>query len=303
MKNQEELKHNTCVTEWTQKNIKDTSALDVTADYTKDKKRIALRFSTALPTEETTFLKGLGFVCRNKESMSLWDAPVHPAYLSFAENLAAHLHQHKSIIDAPLHPSFAPTIENIERKKFSYISLLYEENDSLEKAAYVVFDSYQRVAYCLAQRFAQQKYGAKLRRIEVEARLHKAKARKLLATGAVIGTSLENTPQSKAKDKDLAYPSTKPQKANSCGGSADDGLHKVVAHMHNHYIDNIRLSKKKIEQLGESLGITNQGKLWEAVELSWLLWYKQLYAAFIPFDARLQQMVCLLYTSPSPRDA
>ncbi|WP_027395057.1 Eco57I restriction-modification methylase domain-containing protein [Aquimarina latercula] len=70
-----------------------------------------------------------------------------------------------------------------------------------------------------------------------------------------------------------------------------DYLDKVVAIMHDHYIKNERLSKKKIEAVKEEAGAPNLGALWEAVELSWLLWYKQIYNLPIPFDQRLTKMV------------
>ncbi|TSE07944.1 Eco57I restriction-modification methylase domain-containing protein [Aquimarina algiphila] len=70
-----------------------------------------------------------------------------------------------------------------------------------------------------------------------------------------------------------------------------DYLDKVVAIMHDHYIKNERLSKKKIEAVKEEAGAPNLGALWEAVELSWLLWYKQIYNLPIPFEQRLGQMV------------
>lgn len=70
-----------------------------------------------------------------------------------------------------------------------------------------------------------------------------------------------------------------------------DYLDKVVAIMHDHYIKNERLSKKKIEAVKEEAGAPNLGALWEAVELSWLLWYKQIYNLPIPFVQRLDQMV------------
>ncbi|QKX04179.1 N-6 DNA methylase [Aquimarina sp. TRL1] len=70
-----------------------------------------------------------------------------------------------------------------------------------------------------------------------------------------------------------------------------DYLDKVVAIMHDHYIKNERLSKKKIEAIKEEAGAPNLGALWEAVELSWLLWYKQIYNLPISFDRRLDQMI------------
>ncbi|WP_062062784.1 Eco57I restriction-modification methylase domain-containing protein [Aquimarina longa] len=74
-------------------------------------------------------------------------------------------------------------------------------------------------------------------------------------------------------------------------GRALDYLDKVVAIMHDHYIKGERLSKKKIEAVKEEAGAPNLGVLWEAIELSWLLWYKQIYNLPIPFEQRLDQMI------------
>ncbi len=70
-----------------------------------------------------------------------------------------------------------------------------------------------------------------------------------------------------------------------------DYLDRVIATMQDHYIDGIRLSKKKIEAIKEQVGVPNMGVLWEAVELSWLLWYKTLYKQPVAFNNRLQMMI------------
>src|SRR5690606_29199482 len=47
---------------------------------------------------------------------------------------------------------------------------------------------------------------------------------------------------------------------------------------------------KQIEELAPELGAPNLGMMWEAVELSWLLWYKILYRQRLPFEYRLMEM-------------
>lgn len=69
-----------------------------------------------------------------------------------------------------------------------------------------------------------------------------------------------------------------------------DYLDKVIAVMHDAYANSKRFTKKKIEALKETTNAPNMGALWEAVELSWLLWYKQLYKEPIPFERRLKKM-------------
>ena len=70
-----------------------------------------------------------------------------------------------------------------------------------------------------------------------------------------------------------------------------DYIDRVVAHMHDRYVKGERPTKKQIEQLREQLEVPNLGMMWEAVELSWLLWYKQIYREPIPFEQRLHKMV------------
>ncbi len=70
-----------------------------------------------------------------------------------------------------------------------------------------------------------------------------------------------------------------------------DYIDRVIAVMHTSYSDAQRLSKKKIEALKEETGAPSLGALWEAVELSWLLWYKMLYKEPIAFENRLNKMV------------
>jgi len=84
-------------------------------------------------------------------------------------------------------------------------------------------------------------------------------------------------------------PEPKPKKENK--HQSNDYLDKVIAIMHTAFAKAERLSKKKVERLKEETGAPTMGALWEAVELSWLLWYKMLYKEPIPFEARLKKMV------------
>ncbi|GGG35905.1 hypothetical protein GCM10011344_41010 [Dokdonia pacifica] len=79
------------------------------------------------------------------------------------------------------------------------------------------------------------------------------------------------------------------QKENTKQGTTY--LDEVVAIMHTHYHKGERLSKKKVEALLETTGAPTLGMLWEAVELSWLLWYRQLYLQISPFEASLKAMI------------
>ncbi len=86
---------------------------------------------------------------------------------------------------------------------------------------------------------------------------------------------------------DYFSPDTTMPKENN----ALDYLDKVIAIMHDHYMDAKRLSKKQVEALKAQAGVPNFGMLWEAVELSWLLWYKFYYQEPVSFENRLGAMI------------
>ena len=101
----------------------------------------------------------------------------------------------------------------------------------------------------------------------------------------VIVDYLENH---KSQSTVLAIPEPKTSKQKEV---PNDYLDKVIAIMHTAFAKAERLSKKKIEKLKEETNAPTMGALWEAVELSWLLWYKMLYKEPISFEARLKKMV------------
>lgn len=70
-----------------------------------------------------------------------------------------------------------------------------------------------------------------------------------------------------------------------------DYLDRVIAHMQDQYADGNRVTKGQIEKLAKELEVPNMGMMWEAVELSWLLWYKMIYREPIPFERRLHKMI------------
>lgn len=95
-----------------------------------------------------------------------------------------------------------------------------------------------------------------------------------------------------------AQPLPEPEPKPKLSKTQNDYLDKVIAVMHTAFLSAEqagakaeRYSKKKIEKLKDETGAPTLGALWEAVELSWLLWYKMLYKEPIPFEARLKKMV------------
>ncbi|QKX05343.1 hypothetical protein HN014_10585 [Aquimarina sp. TRL1] len=81
------------------------------------------------------------------------------------------------------------------------------------------------------------------------------------------------------------------QKENVKATPTSDYMDKVIAIMHDHYMEGRHLSLKKIEAIQDQAEVPNKGMLWEAVELSWLLWYKNLYHQPGSFMSRLKTMI------------
>ncbi len=69
-----------------------------------------------------------------------------------------------------------------------------------------------------------------------------------------------------------------------------DYLDRVVAHMEDAYMEGKRVTTGQITKLSKELGVPNMGQMWEAVELSWLLWYKRLYKQRGSFEKKIVAM-------------
>ncbi|MCB0376084.1 MAG: hypothetical protein KDD04_09220, partial [Sinomicrobium sp.] len=70
-----------------------------------------------------------------------------------------------------------------------------------------------------------------------------------------------------------------------------DYFERVLSHLHQMYGDREQPTQKQIGQLTGKLGVPNVGVMWEAAELSWLLWYKKIYNKPLPFEERLKKMI------------
>ncbi|MEO9870385.1 MAG: N-6 DNA methylase [Ekhidna sp.] len=81
------------------------------------------------------------------------------------------------------------------------------------------------------------------------------------------------------------------EKAELPSRDTNDYIDKVIAHMHEAYQQGKRVTKGQVEKLALKLKVPNMGKMWEAVELSWLLWYQMLYQTHDPFEQKLAQMI------------
>lgn len=71
----------------------------------------------------------------------------------------------------------------------------------------------------------------------------------------------------------------------------EDYTDRMIALLHEQYALGHRVTKKQLMAIAAEAGISNKGKIWEAAELSWLLWYKKLYRENLPFHDRLALMV------------
>ncbi len=70
-----------------------------------------------------------------------------------------------------------------------------------------------------------------------------------------------------------------------------DYLDQVIAQMHDLYYQGKRATPKQIEKLAQTLNVPTMGDMWEAVELSWMLWYRSIYLDSTPFENRLERMI------------
>jgi hypothetical protein len=86
---------------------------------------------------------------------------------------------------------------------------------------------------------------------------------------------------------------TKPtdKKDSKKAKAKNDYLDRVVANMHEKYAKGERPTKGYIQRLATELNVPNMGMMWEAAELSWLLWYKQIYREPTFFEERLENMI------------
>ena len=160
--------------------------MTVEVTYNQEKERDELLFSDELTKETETFLKekiGLNQHFRNPKK---WLGVNHPAYRTFIQELKTALLKGQSIESIELQPSFSPSEENIDHNKFSYVTISYEKDGTIEYDNYVVFDSYKKVAGYVAESFGKQKFGDAYKGVDVYPRNYKRKARTLLKEGKVI---------------------------------------------------------------------------------------------------------------------
>lgn len=159
--------------------------MQLTSTLNKQKKGIELHFSEVLPKELAFHLKELGF----KETLSdptKWYVDNHPAYCRYTEELEKEFGRDGDWKQVLIHPSFESSLENIDSGQFSYVTIFLKGQQKAEQEHFVVFDSYKKVAYEIASRFAMRKYGDALKHIEVHPRNYKRKSRVLFRDGNVI---------------------------------------------------------------------------------------------------------------------
>ncbi|MDN5201175.1 N-6 DNA methylase [Fulvivirgaceae bacterium BMA10] len=263
--------------------------MTVEVTYNQEKERDELLFSEELSKETETFLKekiGLNQHFRNPKK---WLGVNHPSYRTYIKELKSALLKEKPIESVELQPSFSPSEENIDNNKFSYVTISYNKDGTTEYDNYVVFDSYKKVAGYVAESFGKQKFGSAYKGASIYPRNYKRKARTLLKEGKVIAPK-KDAPLEEIKEAGKNVDPKDLSKAAIPHGKSDY-LDKVIAHMHDEYATGKRVTKGQIEKLAKELEIPNMGIMWEMVELSWMLWYRNLYRDPKPFENRLDKMI------------
>ena len=106
---------------------------------------------------------------------------------------------------------------------------------------------------------------------------------------------LEESPEAEPDPEPIAEPALEtpvaPEPTSAPPKNPYGYLDAVIAHLHEQYGNHQRPTKGYIDKLGDQLNVPSRGHLWEAAELSWLLWYKLLYRQALPFEARLHEMI------------
>ncbi|WP_029209540.1 SAM-dependent methyltransferase [Aquimarina agarilytica] len=158
------------------------------------KNRLELKFQEELPKALAIYLKEVGF----KESFSStkeWYADLHPAYMTYANDLKEAITNGDSWEAIPLRPSFSSSLENIDQNKFSVVTFCFNTSDGTREESYVVFDSYKKVAYAIAQKFGEEKYRDSLQEIKVFPRNYKKRARQLFGEQKIVTTIEKTSPK------------------------------------------------------------------------------------------------------------
>lgn len=198
------------------------------------------------------------------------------ALLRYLENVKAALTENKSWHTISITPSYTTSLENITGRKFHIVHFNLIDGSKLD---YLIFDTHTPLVILMAKQYAVKAYPNKLKEITYTKRSGQGLARELLQDKKIIDSY--TPPKPAAAEKAIKITATR----------ADDYIDKVIAHMHIAYGDKKRMTKAKIEKLLEVTGAPNLGALWEAVELSWLLWYQKIYRQPFAFGMRLAEMI------------
>ena len=273
--------------------------MKVDVHHNKDKNGIELHFTKGPDTGLAALLKSLGFKPSYRQP-GKWTVRQHPAYAAFALSLQDALLKELSYSEVPVSPSYPAAPEHIENERFSLAEIHYSEDRQQKQKDYVLFEPYKRLANHIAGHFAKDVHGDSLLRVAVFERNHKTRARAAFKAGDVItGYQSEATGEVKAAKSQKNEPvvDTPPKESAQSDATRQPKanpyayLDAVIAHMHAHYCNDKRPTRGMIEQLGKELKVPNRGMLWEAAELSWLLWYKMLYRQELSFESRLNEMI------------
>ena len=158
--------------------------LDVAIDTTNN--TLGLLFSEKPPIDLLDYLEYLGFRSKEADHTQYFVAK-HPSYTFFSEDLQEALQKGVSYMDIPIRAAYLPTEDNIDHDKFSYVTITYLEGKHPVVENFILFDTFKNIAYAIASQYAKSQKGLPLQSILVTPRKNKAKARKLLWSGRVLG--------------------------------------------------------------------------------------------------------------------
>jgi len=101
----------------------------------------------------------------------------------------------------------------------------------------------------------------------------------------------ENTTQQELPSPEQIPAKPKKKQESELPESPTEYIRRVIERMGDSYELEERWSKSKINKLQKELAVSTQGALWEAVELSWLLYYKLLYRINPDFEEALPKLI------------
>lgn len=159
--------------------------------YNTNKDGIELRFDEKPDSELTRFLSYMG--CKYSVPQQMWYAADNKQRRDVFQALQQILQNNQSLDKINIYPSFQSTEGNINQRQFSLATITLQHNEqTTEDKQYILFEPSKRTAELICKGFAQKTFGSSVKRIHIQPRSGKRKARVLLQTGQIIQSSHDN---------------------------------------------------------------------------------------------------------------